>query len=554
MSIQLRPYQTRATTELLDWFIGNEGNPILDAAVGSGKSVMLAWLCEHALTTYPGTRIIMLVPSRELLTQNLEKLIEIWPTAPVGIMSAAAGKKQLGYPITIATIGTLYKHAHNVGHVDLIIVDECHLIPGGEMGMYRQFFADLRKYCPDFRVIGATGTPFRGNGEWLTAVEQPLFHDIACRVTMDELLASKYLAPLTTLPTVTQMDASGVRTSAGDYVVSELAKAIDRPHLVTAACAETVKLAADRKKWLLYCVTVEHARHVALELQSLGIACDMVTGETPKAERAELIERFRTGELRALVSVAVLTTGFNVPDVDCIVLLRNTQSPVLYVQIMGRGMRIADGKTDCLVLDFTDTIERLGPVNKVKGRLPKKTKGEAPVKVCDSCGTMNPISAATCKMCGAPFPVEESAPHSVQASTALVLDVGKPRLVRYEISEVRYAKHQKPGKPDSLRVEYWSGMRRVASEWVCLDHDGYAQARAFEWLVKRWTSNFLPMSVSEAVSWINERYPTSKTESGYQNFIESGHPIADPIAITINESEKYPSITKYEWAQEAVEA
>lgn len=551
--MNLRPYQTTAIEQLYDWLRGNDGNPIVDACVAAGKSVLLAHLCQDAIKQWPDTRIVMLVPSKELLEQNYAKLIAVWPDAPVGVMSASIGRKEIRQ-ITIATIGSIHKKAHELGQVHLVLVDECHLINNADEGMYRAFIAKLQGYCPDMRVIGWTGTPYRGNGIWLTAADKPMFHDIATRITMDDLLAQNYLTPLTTMPTLTQLDASGVKTVGGDYVVSDLAKAIDRPHLVQAAVTEAIHLASDRNKWLVYCVTVEHARHVALEMQGNGIACDVITGNTPKAERSSLIEQFRRGELRALVSVAVLTTGFDVPDVDCIILLRNTQSPVLYVQIMGRGMRIADGKTDCLVLDFTDTIERLGPVNKVKGRLPKKTKGEAPVKVCDSCGTMNPISAATCKMCGAPFPVEESAPHSVQASTALVLDVGKPRLVRYEISEVRYAKHQKPGKPDSLRVEYWSGMRRVASEWVCLDHDGYAQARAFEWLVKRWTSNFLPMSVSEAVSWINERYPTSKTESGYQNFIESGHPIADPIAITINESEKYPSITKYEWAQEAVEA
>lgn len=544
--ITLRTYQQRAIDNLLDWFQHNDGHPIMDACVGSGKSVMLAWLCQHAISTYPGTRIIMLVPTKELLEQNLGKLLEIWSDAPVGVVSASVGKKQIGHPITIATIGSLHKHAAKMGHVDLMIVDECHAIPGGDEGMYRRFIAEMHKYCPDMRVIGATGTPYRGSGVWLTAVDDAIFTDIAARVTMDELLAEKYLSPLTTTPTSAKLDASGVRTVGGDYVVSDLARAIDRPELVTAACAEIVKLAADRQKWLIYCVTVEHAEHVNNELERLGIACELVHGGTPKTERAASIELFRNGHLQALVSVAVLTTGFDVPDVDCIVLLRNTQSPVLYVQIMGRGMRVADGKNDCLVLDFTDTVERLGPVNKVKGRLPKKSKGDAPVKVCDECGSLNPISATECKTCGALFHIEETEPHKTRASTAMVLDIGKPRIVTHPISEVRYAIHRKDGKPDSLRVDYWSGdliKRKVASEWVCFEHTGYARQKAEAWWKRRdenyrcWA--FVPDTAREALEFLTKSRWILSGE--YESMIEK------PTAITINESGKYPEIISFHW-------
>lgn len=528
--INLRPYQQRATTELLDWFRANDGHPIMDACVGSGKSVMLSWICQHAIEQWPETRIIMLVPTKELLEQNLGKLLEIWPDAPVGIVSASVGKKQLGRAITIATIGSLYKHAATIGHIDLMIVDECHLIPGGDLGMYRKFIADMHRYCPDMRVIGATGSPYRGNGVWLTAVEDAIFTDIACRVTMDELLSDGYLSPLTTTPTATKLDASGVGTVGGDYIVGQLAAAIDRPELVQATCAEAVRLAADRSKWLVYCVTVEHARHVTDELRRIGIDCDIVHGGTPKAERAAAIQLFRDGHLQALVSVAVLTTGFDVPDVDCIILLRNTQSPVLYTQIMGRGMRIADGKTDCLVLDFTDTIERLGPVNKVKGRMPRKEKGEAPVKVCDECGALNPISATECKLCGTPFPVEETDPHSTKASSALVLDIGKPRINTYPVTAVCYGIHRKPGKPDSLRVDYWHNLRIVAREWVCFEHEGYARAKAEAWWNKR-------------TDFYYNRCPKTVSEFAVPDFW------CEPTHITINESGKYPEILSYTWPQ-----
>lgn len=528
MSIDLRPYQDKALSELLGWFgAGHDGNPIIDACVGSGKSVMIGWLCQHAITEYPETRIIMLVPTKELLEQNLEKLLELWPDAPVGIVSASVGKKQLGKQITIATIGSLYKHADRVGHIDLIIVDECHAIPGGDVGMYRKFFAELQRFCPDVRIIGATGTPFRGNGEWLTTVENPLFSAIVARVTMDNLLEQGYLSPLTTSPTTTKLDADGVKVIGGDYVVSELAKAVDRPELVDAACDEAVRLAQDRKKWLVYCVTVEHAGHVKDALAARGITAQVITGETPKAERAGLIAAFRRGEIRALVSVAVLTTGFNVEDVDCIILLRNTKSPVLYVQIMGRGMRIADGKADCLVLDFTDTIERLGPVNKVKGRKRKPGKGEAPVKVCDECGSLNPIHVTECTTCGHPFEVEEQAPHRTSASDAPVMLRRNEKIIKtYEVSKVTYSIHKKAGKPDSVKVTYWQGISPVANEWVCFEHGGFAQSKAESW----WRSRS-PLPVPQT--------------SGGAILTATSSQLKAPRFIKVDETAKYPEITGF---------
>lgn len=513
--------------ELFAWFADHaDGHPIVEAAVGAGKSVMLAWLCWSSITSWAGTRIIMLVPQKELLEQNLGKILEVWPEAPIGIHSASVGRKDLGHDILVATIGSIYKRAHEVGRVDLLLVDECHLIPGGDLGMYRTFIADLTKYNPNLRVIGWTGTPFRGNGEWLTVVENPLFTHIVSRVTMDELLAAGYLAPLTNAPCRTRFDASGVGTSGGDYIVSQLAAAIDLPPLVEAACDELVALAADRKKWLVYCVTVEHATHVCAALQARGVAAAVVSAETHKTERASILARFRAGEIRAICNVAVLTTGFDVPEVDCIALMRNTKSPVLYVQIAGRGMRIHPNKTDCLFLDFTDTVELLGPVNKVKGRNRKRrSEQEAPVKVCDECGSLNPISAKQCSTCGTEFVVEERDPHRTTASTATILQIGAQQIESYSVTNVTYAHHRKPGKPDSLRVEYWSGIKVVAREWVCLEHDGFARSRAESWWRKR-TNLAAPFEVAQALQYINE----------------FGLPA--PESIEVNVSSKYPEIVK----------
>lgn len=347
--IILRPYQRAALDGLYAWFQRHpEGNPLVAAAVGAGKSVMIAALCQEAIQQWPETRIVMCVPSLELCQQNLDKLLTIWPEAPASVYSAAMGRKELGTAIVYATIGSIYKIAHQLGRVDLLLIDEVHLLGDKETGMFRKLINDLSGYCPDLRCVGWTGTAFRGNGIYLTDQEAPLFHGTAASVTMRHLLDTGYLAPLTTQATATKIATDGVGMRSGDYIVSQLAAASDQAHLVASACQEIVALAAERKRWLVFAVTVEHAKHIQQSLSGLGIACAVVSGVTPKAERAQHIADFRSGQLRALVSVACLTTGFDVPEVDCIALLRATRSPVLYCQILGRGMRIAPDKSDCI--------------------------------------------------------------------------------------------------------------------------------------------------------------------------------------------------------------
>lgn len=534
--MKLREYQNRALDELWTWFgKHNDGNPIVEACVGAGKSLMIAALAQRADVEFPGTRVLVLVHQKELLEQNVEKIAAIWPSSDIGIYSASHGRKQLGKQITYATIGSIWKKAHELGRIDIVLADECHLINPKETGMWRSFLADLAKYNPRTRCIGWTGTPFRGNGVWLTAGDEALFSNISTRVTMKELLGLNFLSPLLPATTVTRIDAHGVRTSGDDYVVSELAKVTDTEVLVEATCGEIVQLAADRKRWLVFAVTVEHAQHVCSALRRRGVVAEVVSAKTPKAERNRLINDYRAGRLRCLVNVAVLTTGFDVPEVDFIALLRATKSPVLYVQIAGRGMRIASGKTDCLWADFTDTTPLMGPVDEVKGKLPTGgRKGVAPHKLCPTCGSQNAAAATECADCGFMFPEPERIKHGDKASAAAILSSQKQTMfTTVPVDEVRYRLHKKPGSSPSLRVEYYEGMMRMASEWVCLSHAGYARKKAETWWTTRSKIDAIPGSVDVAVEWLN-----------YDDSI-----LRKPAAIIINRTAKYPQIVSYQWEE-----
>lgn len=532
----LREYQATLIQTVWDWFRSNPtGHPIVSACVGSGKSVMIAHLCQQAITQWAGTRIVMVVASKELAEQNLAKLLAVWPDAPVSVHSAAMRRKEIGKDILYCTIGSIHKKAHLLGRVDLLLIDECHAVPHKEEGMYRTFISNLERYNPALRVIGWTGTPFRGNGVWLHAGENALFTGIAATAGMAQLLDMGFLSPLKSAATLTKLDASGVKLSGGDYVVSQLAAKIDIPALVERACDEIVSLGADRKRWLVFGVTVEHAGHIAAALQLRGINCAVVSANTPLGEREQIIKLFRSGHFRALVNVAVLTTGFDVPEIDLIALLRNTKSPVLYNQIAGRGMRIAEGKENCLWLDFTDTTAELGAVDTLKGHAPK-LPGDAPIKFCPDCGNTCPAGALHCPSCNHEFPQpdRDTDRHRARVSDAAIMS-GEivQKINRYEVTRVSYGLHQKEGRPDSLKVEYWNHWTRIASEWVCLDHGGYAKARADHWWQQRAPREHRPGGVAQAIEWLND-----------------GYLLKVPTAITVNETGKFPEIVSFEWSTE----
>ena len=533
-----RPYQSKVVEDLWSYFNTHpDGNPVVEACVGAGKSMMVAMIAQRAMQEYPGTRIVVIVPSKELLVQNVQELYTVWPEASAGIYSAAVGRKQLGYDLTYATIGSIYKQAAVMGRIDLILADECHGIATSDTGMWRKLISDLRLYGSPARVVGLTGTPFRGNGVWLTHGEDPLFTHVCTRVTIRELLDLGFLAPLTTLPTETHIDTSAVRTVAGDYNLQDLARVTDKDELVQAACDEIVVMGAARKKWLVFAVNVSHAEHVCSALRERGIPAAVVTGDTPPAQRDAAIAAYRRGELRCLVNVSVLTTGFNVRDIDFLVLLRATKSPVLYVQILGRALRTADGKVDALIADFTDTIATLGPVDAIKGRVPTGgRKGEAPTKLCGNCGNPNPASAKECVECGHLFPEPDLIKHGVTASAAAVLSSQKQDVFEtVPVTEVRYRLHNKEGKPPSLRVEYYDGLLKKAAEWCCLSHEGFARVKAEKWWQQRSKIDAVPGSTHEAIEWLE-----------YDNSI-----LRAPEAIIVTKSQKYPSIVSYHWERSA---
>jgi len=523
--LTLRPYQQAAITSIYGYFQKNAGNPLVVIPTAGGKSLVMASFIEGVLKSWPDQRILVVTHVRELIAQNHAEMIGLWPEAPAGIYSAGLGKREAQARILFAGIQSIHRRATEIGHTDLVMIDEAHLIPGKSNTMYRRFLDALSAFNPALKVIGLTATPFRLDSGMLHEGKNALFTDIAYEAPVRDLIDQGYLSPLISKQPATRLDVSKVGTRAGDFIARDLAAAVDQDAITRAAVAEIIDHGKDRKSWLAFCSGVDHARHVAEEFDRRGITCRTIFGDTPKDERDAIIAAFKRGEIQALASMGVLTTGFNAPAVDLIALLRPTQSAGLYVQMVGRGTRLSPGKENCLVLDFAGNVRRHGPIDLVRPRRHGDGNGgEAPTKVCPECDSIIALSAMECPDCGHVFPAREVK----IAPTAATLPVLSPKATQWvKVGGVSYSRHDKRGGRPSLKVSYSCGLTTYR-EWVCFEHHGYARRKAEEWWRKRAPGIPVPRDVNEALA-------------------QSRH-LARPSNISVRPSGRYFEITGYRFA------
>jgi DNA repair protein RadD len=382
-----------------------------------------------------------------------------------------------------------------------VAVHNCHLIPRSDSTRYNKFLSDLKLANPAVKIVGLTATPYRLDSGWLHKGEGAIFDGIAYDIPVADLMEQGFLAPVVSKAGVRKIDLSNVGKRGGEFIESELAKAASDPELVRETVAEIVQYGSDRKAWLIFACGVIHANMIRDEFQVHGIEAHVVTGADGMTERAEKIERFRRGAYKCLINVNVLTTGFNVPHVDLIGIVRATESAGLYVQIVGRGTRLAPGKTDCLVLDYGDNVMRHGFIDKVKPKIKSKTEdGEAPCKECPSCQTIQHAAMRNCVTCGYAFPPPVLNHGNKAYSGAMISTQVQAEWV--DVDDVGYSRWRKEGKPDSIRVTYYCGLIKV-SEWLCPDHGGYAAERYIKRMAALGaTATTTEEAITECDTWI----------------------------------------------------
>jgi DNA repair protein RadD len=503
MTLSLRPYQRAAIEALYDYFSASSGNPLVVMPTGTGKSLCIAGFTREAIAAYGDTRVLILTHVKELIQQNFMALLRAWPEAPAGIYSAGLSRRDIHAQILFAGIQSIHRHARQVQRCDLVLIDEAHLLGRGDSGMYRSFLAQLNEINAGLlKVVGFTATPYRLDSGMLHEGKDRLFTDIAFQVPVLEMIQQGYLCPVVPKQTSTQLDVGGVGTRGGEFIAKDLEAAVDRDEVTRAAVAEIVQHGEGRGSWLVFCSGVAHAGHVRDAIREHGISAETVTGDTPGPERDGILAAFKAGRLRCVTNANVLTTGFDAPGTDLIALLRPTKSVGLYVQMVGRGTRLAEGKDDCLVLDFAGNTARHGPIDTVDGRKKEPAgDGEAPIKVCPECQTINHASARRCIECDHEFPppVVKVAPQA--ASNALLSTQIQPSWC--DVTGITYARHDKPGKPASLRVTYECGLARH-SEWVCFEHTGFPRDKAVGWWRRRAGNLPPPATVDAALEQLDQ--------------------------------------------------
>ncbi len=507
--MQPRQYQLENVEALWNYFREKSGNPLCALPTGTGKSVVIALFLQSIFYYYANQKVMILTHVKELIRQNYQKLMTWWPAAPAGVYSAGLNKRDIYHPIIFGGINSVYKIWPAFGKVDLLIVDECDLISPTEDSMYQAFIEGLRSINPALKVIGFTATPWR-SGQGMIVGSDKVFTDMCFDITdiqsFNRLISEGFLARLVPKKTELMLDTEGVHIRGGDFIETELALLVDREPITRAAIEETLRLGGDRKKWLLFCSGIDHTENVSEMLNQYGIPCAAIHSKNKNRDKA--LEDLHTGKLRAVTNNNILTTGYDEPGIDLIVVLRATLSSRLWVQMLGRGTRPFPEKNDCLVLDFARNTPRLGAIN--DPLIPKKKGmkgGEAPVKLCEACDTYNHASVRVCEYCGTPFP-EPKSKLKTSAGTDELVKADLPITEEYKIDYINYSKHEKQGSKPMVRVAYYSGYLRF-DEFVCFEHEwnrGGSGAR--RWWKDR-TDQTYPSSTAEALELLQNIRPAT---------------------------------------------
>ena len=501
--ITLRPYQEDVKTAVYDHLRSRQDNPCAVVPTAGGKTPIMASICKDAVGLWGG-RVLILAHVKELLEQTAEKLSVVCPEIGFGIYSAGLKRRDTDHPVIIASIQSVYKRACELDRFDLILIDEAHLISPDSESMYQHFLADARIINPEVRIVGFTATPYRLKSGSICTVEG-ILNQICYEVGVRELIRDGFLCPLISQAGRAKVDTSELHIRGGEFITDEVEALMDKDSLVQSAVSEIIQYTTDRNACLIFASSIQHGKHIVDVLaDEHGVECGFVCGETPTLERDLTLARFKTGKLKYLCNVNVLTTGFDAPHIDCVALVRPTMSPGLFYQMVGRGFRLHPSKESCLVLDFGGNVLRHGPVDDIRITTNDRGDGKAPAKECPECRALIATGFSSCPQCGFVFPPPDRKQHDPKASEAGILS-GQVTTTKYQVEDAYYGMHSKRGAdesaPRTLRVDYRIGWHDYKSEWVCFEHEGYARQKAIAWWRKR-SDDPVPDTVDRALKII----------------------------------------------------
>ncbi|ERS84074.1 hypothetical protein Q667_18465 [Marinobacter sp. C1S70] len=391
---QLRPYQQEAVDATLNHFRKSDESAVIVLPTGAGKSLVIAELARLARR-----KILVLTHVKELVEQNHAKYQSYGLSG--GIFAAGLKRKEKHHQVTFASVQSVAANLDQFrDEYSLVIIDECHRVSGEETSQYQRIIELLRQQNDSLKVLGLTATPYRLAMGWIYRYhyrgffrgsddeqDKPFRHCIY-ELPLSYMINRGYLTrPELVNAAVAQYDFSTLTQDRfGEYAEKDVNQLLSKHQRVTRAIIEQVmEMAAERQGVMIFAATVQHAQEIAGYLPEQETA--LVTGVTDLRDRDQLIQCFKQRQLKYLVNVSVLTTGFDAPHVDFIAILRPTQSVSLYQQIVGRGLRLDEGKWDCLVIDYAGNHVNL---HHPEVGEPKPNPDSEPVQVfCPGCGFAN---------------------------------------------------------------------------------------------------------------------------------------------------------------------
>ena len=481
---KLRDYQIKGVAEI-ESAINAGKDPLYVLPTGGGKTVVAAAIIHRAVER--GQRVLVLTHRREILNQTSRKL-----NVDHGLIQAGL-VLDLDPPVQIASVQTLWARCIRTDKIrlpiaDILIIDEAHHIRA-------QTWTKIVGEYPGARTIGLTATPCRSDGRGLgnhfdCLIEGPQVADL---IAMEQLVPTRYYAPVTPV-------LKGVETRKGDYVINQLAKRMDREDLVGDIVSSWHKY-GQRQKSLVFCVDVAHSAHVASEFMQSDVRAEHLDGSTPRAERNAILNRLASGETEVVTNCMVLTEGFDLPAIGCIVLARPTKQLGLFRQMAGRGLRPAEGKSNLILIDHSGAVLTHGLLeDRIKWTLDTDKRAENPTHASRSHSERSRLGE--CSKCSAVRTAGEPCPSCgffpKTRGEAIIFRDG-------ELAEVKDRKAQSNYDPEE-RARWHAELAFIAEQRGC--KSGWI-AHKYKEKFGAWPdfgANPQPIEPSpEVVSWVRSR-------------------------------------------------
>jgi DNA repair protein RadD len=360
---------------------------------GSGKTECFIEILKNSLDK----KNLVVLDQLHLFDQTERRILEALPQIAIRQFSAGREKQYHHSPITIATLQTISKVKNEI--FDQIILDEVHLMDfKKEASAYKKIIDQN----PQAKIIGFTATPYRTNQGYIYGEDQ-FFPEITFKKDLIEMIEEGYLVPPVLKGAESAFDLSGVRVRGGEWDQKDISRLVSNREKNIKQVTEALRRSADRKKIIWFCASIEHAEAVRNEIIQHGERATILHSKMSEEDQAYLKRSFEESDIRHLVFVTIVSKGYDYPPIDCVVILRPTKSPSLYVQVCGRALRPSPGKKDALILDFGRVVETLGPMNDPLVTKKGESVNASPAQQmmqCSFCLSIIPLSSYYCEECG----------------------------------------------------------------------------------------------------------------------------------------------------------